>query len=85
MNQAIQKKEDDYKIIRCITILNSVIDESEKKGNGGLQSLTSLVRGELITLHFVNEHISGPGIPQKFNLKVPYTITVIELLYLVGL
>ncbi len=33
-------------------LMESILDESEKKGNGGLKSLLSLSKGELISLHF---------------------------------
>lgn len=39
------------KIDRCIMIIENILDESEKKGNGGLKSLISLSGGELISLH----------------------------------
>ena len=57
----------------------SILDESEKKGNGGLKSLMSLIKGEMITLHFSNEGFYGSNVVRKFTLKVYTNSTVFEL------
>ena len=80
----IKNNEGDDKILRALNILQSMIDESEKMGNGGLKSLTSLVAGEQLQLNFVNESFVGHKVPRLFQLKVPNNVTVYELLYLVG-
>ena len=42
------KKEGDEKLKKSIKILSSIIDESERKGNGNLKSLISLLKGETL-------------------------------------
>jgi hypothetical protein len=61
-----------------------MIDESERQGNGGLKSLTSLVQGETLQLNFVNESFTGFRVPRLFQLKVSNSTTIYELLYMVG-
>jgi len=52
-------------------LISSILDESEKKGNGGLISLTSLIKGEKIILNFINEHTYGHNlIPKRFTVKI---------------
>jgi len=48
MEFVIIKNEGDIKIRRALNILNSIIGESERKGNGNLKSLVSLVTGEML-------------------------------------
>ncbi|EAR94410.2 ubiquitin carboxy-terminal hydrolase (macronuclear) [Tetrahymena thermophila SB210] len=75
---------DSEKIKRCIMIMESILDESEKKGNGGLKSLMSLSKGELITLCFQTTYYNS-DIPNNFSFKMYTNDSVMDLLYKVGL
>ncbi|EGR27434.1 hypothetical protein IMG5_196170 [Ichthyophthirius multifiliis] len=79
-----QKEIDSQKACRCIILIKSILDESEKKGNGGLKSLISLSKGELISLHF-NLCFSQYDVPNNFTIKIYSNDSVIDLLQKVGL
>lgn len=65
-------------------IMESILDESEKQGNGGLKSLMSLSKGEQITLNFTTTFYSA-DFANSFSFKVHSNDSVIDLLYQVGL
>ena len=45
-----------------MSLLNKIMDESEKKGVGYLTSHSALVRGELLTFHIKNDVTYGSDI-----------------------
>jgi len=65
--------------------MGSILDESEIKGNGGLKSLTSLSRGELVTIQFINDDFFKSDLPRKFNIKIYSNKTIFELIREVAL
>lgn len=65
-------------------IMESILDESEKKGNGGLKSLMCMSKGELITLHFQTTFYSS-DLPGSFSFKIYSNDTILDLLYKVGI
>lgn len=78
------EKDDQVVQSKCLVILDHILDDSEQFGNGGLPSLTNLVKGQYIALHFkkgLNLMASGP---EKFTLKVYDNITVLDLILLVS-
>lgn len=64
-------------------IMESILDESEKKGNGGLKSLMCMSKGELITLYFSTTFYSA-DLPGSFSFKIYSNDTILDLLYKVG-
>lgn len=84
LEKQVTESGDSEKIKRCIMIMESILDESEKKGNGGLKSLMCMSKGELITLHFATTFYSA-DLPGTFSFKIYSNDTVLDLLYKVGL
>ena len=66
-------------ILRCLLLIKSLMDESEKKGVGNLKSHSSLVKGELLSFSVTNDITSGSTVPKKVELRVYSNITVYEL------
>ena len=66
-------------ILRCLLLIKSLMDESEKKGVGNLKSHSALVKGELLSFSVTNDITSGGDVPKKVDLRVFSNITVYEL------
>ncbi len=60
--------------------MTSILNESEKKGTGGLKSHSALVKGELLTIYVSND-ISpyNSDAPRKIEVKILSNMTVIDL------
>ena len=65
--------------LRCLQIIKSIMDESEKKGTGNLKSHSALVKGELLTFNVTNDITSGADVPKKIELRLHSNITVYDL------
>ena len=65
--------------LRCLQLIKSIMDESEKKGVGSLKSHSALVKGELLTFTVTNDITSGGDVPKKIELRVYSNITVFDL------
>ncbi|EGR29725.1 ubiquitin carboxyl-terminal hydrolase family protein, putative, partial [Ichthyophthirius multifiliis] len=79
-----ENKEEQKKIEKCLLILESILDESEKKGNGGLKSLLCLSRGELLTFHCTAQFYIQDAANQ-FTVKIYSNDSLTDLLYQIGL
>ena len=66
-------------VLRCLNLIRSLLDESEKHGIGNLKSHTGLVKGELLSFSVANEITSGSDVPKKVDLKLYSNTTVYEL------
>ena len=65
--------------MKCLTLIRSILDESERKGIGNLRSHSALAKGELLSLNVINEITNGTDVPKKIELKVYSNITVYDL------
>jgi len=70
--------------IRCLSLIRSLMDETEKKGVGNLKSHSGLVKGELLTFNVTNDITSGSDVPKKVELRMHSNTTVYELRVEVG-
>ena len=72
---------------QAITLLKRFLEESEKRGTGGLKSHSAMLRGDLYTLTIINQvsyQTNSPHIPKKFDFKVYGNTSVWELRCMVG-
>jgi len=65
--------------MRCLTLIRSIMDESEKKGIGNLKSHSGLVKGEVLNFHVTNDVTSGVDVPKKVEIRIHSNATVFEL------
>ncbi|KRW99755.1 Armadillo-type fold [Pseudocohnilembus persalinus] len=80
LQKCIENNSEDSKKIRCLKILYSILDESEVKGIGGLKSLTSMIKGEKISLTIYNEFSSfSSNLPKKFVINAYINQTILDL------
>jgi len=70
--------------LRCLTLIRSLMDESEKKGVGNLKSHSALVKGEVLNFNVSNDITQGADVPKKVELRLHANITVFELRKEVG-
>jgi len=71
----------DPKVKRMIKLINMMIEESEKKGTGGIKAHNALIKGKVITLTIKNE---VTNILDKVKLEVNGSITIWELKMEIG-
>ena len=64
---------------RMIGLMIDMIDESERKGTGGVRSHTAILKGEKIDFVVHNRVTSGKGIPQKMEVEIYSNTTIWEL------
>lgn len=69
---------------RCISLLECIIEESEREGDANLQSFAGLRRGDPITLDIVNDTTFISDINRKLKLKTNSNITLLSLKKLIG-
>ena len=72
------------KCLKCISLIRSMMDESEKKGIGNLKSHSGLVKGELLGFTVNNDLTYGSDVPKKVEIKLHSNTTVYELRVEVG-
>ena len=70
--------------LRCISLIRSIMDESEKKGIGSLKAHSGLVKGELLSLTISNELTMSSDVPKKVEIKIHSNATVYELRVEIG-
>lgn len=71
--------ETKAKLFRCLQLLSSLFDESEKKGTGKIKYHSSLIKGELLTFVVNNDVTIGGDVPKKIDVKIHSNKTVFEL------
>lgn len=79
LQDSVTHKESDATVMRCLKLMGSILDQSETKGDGDLKSLTSMSKGELLTLNLVNEEFDLYDVPRKFTVKIFSNKTVFDL------
>jgi len=74
------------KVKKVLKLIKYQMDESERKGVGGLKSHSAMLKGELLTLNVANNigYSSNPDIPKKITLKCYSNITFWEFKGLIG-
>ena len=65
--------------LRCLGLISSIMDESEKHGVGSLKSHSGLVKGELISFTVSNDISTGSDVPKKSEIRLHSNTTVFEL------
>ena len=65
--------------LRCLKLISSVMDESEKLGIGNLKSHSGLVKGELISLTIINDVSGGADVPKKAEIRMHSNTTIFGL------
>lgn len=78
------QKEFASNCLRCLSLIRSIMDESEKKGIGNLKAHSGLVKGELMTVNIINELTSSSDVPKKVDIKLHSNTTVYKLRVEVG-
>ena len=73
------------KIFRCLQLLSSLFDESEKKGTGKIKYHSSLIKGELLTFAVNNDVTFGGDVPKKIDVKINSNKTVFDLRHQIAL
>ncbi len=77
----IESKEEDRneRLGRMIRLMRDMIDQSEKKGTGGLKSHSALLKGEIITLEIKNNLTFSQHVPKKLDIEVYNNTTIWDL------
>lgn len=82
-----EKEGRNREIVKLLRLIEEMMDESEKRGNGGITPLIGLTKGSPLNFTIINaaveSHIAG-GIPDKFDLHVHSKITLWQLKMLIG-
>ena len=73
------------KMLRCLLLLSSLFDESEKKGTGKIKYHSSLIKGELLTFVVNNDLTVGGDVPKKIDVKIHSNKTVFDLRHQIAL
>jgi len=86
LNKKNQTDSKDFtrNCLRCLSLIRSIMDESEKKGIGNLKAHSGLVKGELLSLTIVNELTMGSDVPKKVEIKIHSNTTVYGLRVEIG-
>ncbi len=74
-------------IVKVLRLIEEMLDDSERKGNGGLSPLVSLPKGSPILLrihNFATDSVVSPEIPEKFELAVHSRTTYWQLRVLIA-
>jgi ubiquitin carboxyl-terminal hydrolase 34 len=69
---------------KMIKLIEDTIEESERRGTGGVKSHISILRGNIINLLIKNELTSGEGIPKSMDVEAFGTISIWDLKAEVG-
>ena len=80
-NEELEEEDKKRMVSRMILLLKDMIDESERKGTGGLKSHSALLKGDLVTLSVTN-NLSSKN--KKFDLHVYSNTTIWELKRAIG-
>ena len=83
-NNSVFPESRGKEIIKLLKLIQEMIDESERKGGGGLTPLYALRKSRGIRLKIVNKFNSSSGDPE-FELGVSSTVTCWQLKTLIGL
>jgi len=83
-NKSMESAPFVARCLRCLSLIRSLMDESEKRGVGNLKSHSALVKGELLTFHIINEVTSGSDVPKKAEFRMHANSTVFELRHEIG-
>eukprot|EP01022_Parablepharisma_sp_SALTPOND_P004330 TRINITY_DN120104_c0_g1_i1.p1 TRINITY_DN120104_c0_g1~~TRINITY_DN120104_c0_g1_i1.p1 ORF type:complete len:1287 (+),score=154.13 TRINITY_DN120104_c0_g1_i1:6286-10146(+) len=74
-------------IVKVLRLIEEMLDDSERNGNGGLTPLVSLPKGAPLTLkihNFATDSVTDPEIPEKLELSVHSRITYWQLKVLIA-
>ena len=64
---------------RVLTLIRTILDQSEKKGIGTLKSHSALVKGELMNFYIINDLSSSSDVPKKLEVRLYSNATIFEL------
>ena len=64
---------------RVLTLIRSILDQSERKGIGNLKSHSALVKGELMNFNIINDLSSSSDVPKKLEIRLYSNATIYEL------
>ena len=81
------KENRTGEIIKMLRLIEEMIDESERRGNGGVTPLLCLYKGFPIKIHVLNlacDPVLNPGIPDKFDLNIHSRLTYWQLRMLIA-
>ena len=69
-------------IVKLLKLIDEMLDESERKGNGGITPLQAVLKGVPVRLNIVNNAVDpllNPDIPQKVTIAVHSSVTLWQL------
>lgn len=84
------KKDNENRsreIIQLIKLIEEMLDESERKGNGGLIPLLALIKGhplKIKVLNFAVDTALNPQIPAEFEIQTHSNLTLWQLKVMIG-
>lgn len=81
------KQSRSREIVKLLRLIEQMLDDSERKGNGGITPLWGLPKGCPLHLDVVNHAVEGmasQGVPERFDLEVHSRVTVWQLKMLIA-
>ena len=81
------KQSRSKEIVKLMRLIEQMLDDSERKGNGGITPLWGLPKGVTLRLDIINHIVEGlarQGVPDRFDLVVHSRVTIWQLKMLIA-